>query len=165
MASIEENDDRGGETQALIPCVSETCDHAAFARVRSSTTRNMLVVTVLRSDPTKEEFQSLMDATKREYIRMPKEFVLVLDVLRMNILNPMFCIAWMRLFDEVRPITSSHLLCTHVAYDSGVLQWAVNAFLNIYNPMKPLLLHTSRDACLECAQNDARSICEVESSN
>lgn len=126
-----------------------------FAKIHPSTTQNILVLTVLQSTCTDDEFEECMALTRAAYLNMPQGFVMVFDLRKMSLLSAQQVTKWMELFNSVRDVTERNLLCTCVVHDSVLLQTAVNLFLMVYDPIKPFHVFTTRDECFNYARSCA----------
>ena len=131
-----------------------------FARVRASTTQNMLVLTVLKPSCTDDEFEECMELTRAAYLAMPAGFVMVFDLCEMSLLSPRRYKQWLALFNSVRDVTERNLICTCVTYENALLQVAINVFLRLYDPVKPFHVFCSREECLAHARRCAPRLSE-----
>ena len=138
-----------------------------FARIRPSNTHNMLVLTVLKAQPTDAEFDECLRLTYEAYVTMPPQFVMIFDLCRMTTLDIQRCKQWMSLFVRVKEVTRQNLVCTCIAYDGAMLRLAVEMFLRFYDPIKPFHVFSSREQCLAFARSRATPIreCAVSASS
>ena len=111
-----------------------------FAEV--SVDSGIIRVVVLRSDPLNDEFSRLVNECEKKYMSRQSEFVLAMDLRKMNQLDLFQSLQWMAMFFRVMPVTKQYLRCTCICF-TPELDAHVREFLKLYNPVKPF--HTFHD--------------------
>lgn len=93
-----------------------------------------------------------MREAEREYSTMDTEFVLVFNLTNFSGLSIQQAAAWMELFERVRPVTESKLICTCVCSSSSVVLAGARLFTRLHSTVKPFHVYEREEECMREAQ-------------
>lgn len=105
-----------------------------------------------RARTSDEAFLRFMDEAEREYRRMPKDFVLIFDLSDYGGVSVHQAMLWMQLFERVRSVTETNLVCTCVCAPSPIVLAGVRLFTTLYSAVKPFHVFEDRVACVDAAR-------------
>ena len=108
-------------------------------------------VRVNRDVETEREYVDFMVEAEQEYMKMDTEFVLVFN-LNFSGVNIQQAAAWMELFERVRPVSASKLICTCVCSSSSVVLAGARLFTRLHSAVKPFHVYESEEECMSEAQ-------------
>ena len=115
---------------------------------------NVLQIRVLSARASDEEFDALLRDAEAIYANMDEEFYLVFDLCDMGLLPLHQAMKWMELFDRVKHVTETHLICTSVCLSDPLVKGAVDIFLGLYNPTRPLYTFPTLSECEATIRDD-----------
>ena len=93
------------------------------------------------------DFYDFADHVAETYVTMPHGFVLSIDMMAMERLPLNQALKWMTMFHKVADVTRERLVATCICFDDPLIKISTDLFLTLYNPIKPLHVFDSADAC------------------
>lgn len=93
------------------------------------------------------EFHRFADTVAETYVKMPHGFVLSIDMMKMERLPLNQALKWLTMFDKVSEVTKERLVATCICFNDPLVKISTDFFLNFYNPIRPLYIFDSTEAC------------------
>lgn len=110
-------------------------------------------ITVHCSCVDDDAFGTFVTSVRSEYVARTTPFVLVFDLRNMEFALPNHIVEWVHLFHSVKDVTRRHLIATHICISSPTIKAAIETFLKVYLPTKPLTIHTDWEALRRCVRD------------
>ena len=117
-----------------------------WADIRCET--GIVEIRVNRDVKTDKEYSDFVLAAEREYLAMDSEFVLVFNLSNFSGVSVQQAAAWMELFERVRPVTETKLICTCVFSTSSVVLAGARLFTMLHSPIKPFHVYDNEEECM-----------------
>jgi hypothetical protein len=121
-----------------------------FATINKSDHR--LELCVLQPSCSDTEFSDFADRVAEVYVSMPPNFVLSIDMMKMNRLPLQQAMKWMTMFHKVSDVTKERLVATCICFHDPLVKISTDLFLTFYNPIKPLHIFESSEECEDQAK-------------
>lgn len=104
---------------------------------------NIIIFTVLKQYPTREEWEDSKIITNDWYNYIEKNNIrvgFIFNLGELSYMRPTYLLEWKDIFEEKREKTQKYIIASSIIIQYNIVRQFVNLFFKAYNPIRPTRL-------------------------